>query len=52
MAVAREAADPRAVPAHHEPEAIVLDLVNPERPGRRLTRASRNNMAGRDSAKN
>ena len=36
MAVAGEAADPRAIPAHHQPIAVVLDLVNPERAGRRL----------------
>jgi hypothetical protein len=33
MAVAREAADARAIPAHHEPEAVVLDLMDPERAG-------------------
>jgi hypothetical protein len=36
MAVAREAADPRAIPAHHKAVAVVLDLVNPERAGRWL----------------
>ena len=34
MAVAREAADARAIPAHHQPIAVVLDLVDPERAGR------------------
>ena len=34
MTVAREAADPRAIPAHHQPIAVVLDLMNPERAGR------------------
>ena len=28
MAAAREAADTRAVPAHHQPVAVMLDLVN------------------------
>jgi hypothetical protein len=31
MAVAREAADPRAVPPHHQPVAVMLDLMSPER---------------------
>jgi hypothetical protein len=31
MAVARETANPRAVPAHHQPIAVMLDFVNPER---------------------
>jgi hypothetical protein len=34
MAVAGEAADARAVPAHHQPVAVTLDFVNPERTGR------------------
>jgi len=34
MAVAREAPDPRAIPAHHQPVAVVLDFVNPRWPGR------------------
>ena len=34
MAVAREAANARAIPAHHQPVAVVLDLVNPQRAGR------------------
>ena len=29
MAVAREAADPRAIPAHHQPIAVMFDFVNP-----------------------
>jgi hypothetical protein len=33
VAVACEAANARAIPAHHQPVAIVLDLVDPERPG-------------------
>ena len=36
MAAAREAADARAIPANHQPVAVVLDFVNPERAGRRL----------------
>jgi hypothetical protein len=31
MAVAGEAAYARAIPAHHQPIAVVLDFVNPER---------------------
>jgi len=45
MTVAREAPDPRAVPA-----AVVLDFVNPERAGRRsehLRRLARLNEAAR-----
>jgi hypothetical protein len=34
MTVAREAADARAIPAHHQPIAVMLDFVNPERAGR------------------
>ena len=34
MTVAREAANARAIPAHHQPVAVVLDLVNPQRAGR------------------
>jgi hypothetical protein len=49
MAVAREAADPQAIPAHHQAVAVVLDLMNPERAGRRsrhLRRLARCNEAG------
>ena len=35
IAATCEAADPRAVPAHHQPMAVVLDLVHPERAGGR-----------------
>jgi hypothetical protein len=35
MFAAREAADARAIPAHHQPIAIVLDFVNPHWAGRR-----------------
>ena len=35
MAALGEAADPRAIPAHHQPITVMLDLVNPERAGRR-----------------
>ena len=31
MASAREAADARAIPAHHQPIAVMLDLMDPER---------------------
>ena len=44
MAVAREAADARAIPAHHQPRAVMLDFVDPERAGRwprRLRRQAR-----------
>ena len=34
MAVAREAADARAVPAHHQPVTVMLDFVDPEPAGR------------------
>jgi hypothetical protein len=34
MAVAGEAANPRAILAHHQPITVVLDFVNPERAGR------------------
>ena len=34
MAVASEAADPRAIPAQHQAVAVTLDLVNPQRAGR------------------
>ena len=34
MTVAREAADARAIPAHHQAVAVMFDLVNPERAGR------------------
>ncbi len=33
MTTTREAADPRAILAHHQPLAVVLDLVNLERAG-------------------
>ena len=49
MAVAGEAADARAVPAHHQPIAVVLDFVNPQRAGRRpgrLRRQARFDEAG------
>ena len=32
MAVADEAAHAGAIPAHHQPIAVMLDFVNPERP--------------------
>ena len=32
MAVASEAADARAIPAHHQPIAVMLDFVDPQRP--------------------
>ena len=35
MAAPGEAADPRAIPAHHQPIAVMFDLMNPERTGRR-----------------
>ena len=35
IAVAGEAADAHAIPAHHQPVAVVLDFVDPERAGRR-----------------
>jgi hypothetical protein len=38
MAVTREAAEAQAIPAHHQPIAVVLDFVNPERAGRRSHR--------------
>ena len=34
MAVAGEAADARAIPAHHQPITVMLDFVNPQRAGR------------------
>jgi hypothetical protein len=34
MPVAGEAADPRAIRAHHQPVAVMLDFVNPQRAGR------------------
>ena len=34
VAALGEAADPRAFPAHHQPEAVMLDFVNPLRAGR------------------
>ncbi len=44
----REAADPRAIPTQHQPVAVVLDFVNPERAGRRLGDLGR--TAGLDEA--
>ena len=35
IAVAAEAADAQAIPAHHQPVAVMLDFVNPERVGGR-----------------
>ena len=49
MAFAGEAADARAVPAHHQPVAIVLDLMDPQRAGRwpgHLRRLARFDEAG------
>jgi hypothetical protein len=49
MAVAREAADARAIPANHQPVAVVLDFMNPERAGgrpRRLRGLARFDEAG------
>ena len=49
MAAAREAADARAIPAHHQPIAVVLDFVDPERAGRwprHLRRQARFDEAG------
>src|SRR5205814_879248 len=34
MAIAREAADPLAFPAHHQPVTVMLDFVDPQRAGR------------------
>ena len=33
IAVAGEAADAQAIPAHHKPAAVMLDLVDPQRAG-------------------
>jgi len=33
-AVAGEAADPRVIPANHQPIAVMLDFVDPQRAGR------------------
>ena len=41
MTVLGEAANPRAIPAHHQSISIVLDLVNPRWAGRRLGRLRR-----------
>ena len=41
IAVAGEAADARAIPAHHQPIAIVLYFMNPQRAGRWLLRLRR-----------
>ena len=49
MAVTRDAADAQAIPAHHQPIAVVLDLLNPERTRRRsgyLRRQARFDEAG------
>jgi hypothetical protein len=49
MAVAGEAADARAVPAHHQPVAVMLDFVNPQWAGRwprHLRRLARFDEAG------
>jgi hypothetical protein len=48
-AVAREAWDARAIPAHHQPVAVVLDFVDPQRAGRwrgHLRRLARFDEAG------
>jgi hypothetical protein len=45
-----EAANAQAIPAHHQPVTVMLDLVNPERAGRRsgyLRRQARFDEAGR-----
>ena len=50
MAVAREAADPQAIPAQHQPIAVMLDFVDPEPPSRwprHLRRLARFDKAGR-----
>jgi hypothetical protein len=49
MAVAREATDARAVPAHHQPIAVMLDFVDPRWAGwwsRHLRRLARFDEAG------
>ena len=49
VAVAGEAADPRAIPAHHQAVAVVLDFVNPQRTGgwpHHLRRLARFDEAG------
>jgi hypothetical protein len=49
MAIAREAADAGAIPAHHQPIAVMLDFVDPQRAGRRsshLRRLARFDEAG------
>ena len=49
MTIAGEAADPPAIPAHHQPIAVMLDLMNPQRAGRwaaRLRRQARCDEAG------
>ena len=49
MAVAGEAANSRAIPAHHQPVAVMLDLMNPQRAGRwprHLRRLARFDEAG------
>jgi hypothetical protein len=50
MAALGEAADARAVPAHHQPVAVVFDFVNPQRAGRwprHLRQQARFDEAGR-----
>jgi hypothetical protein len=52
MAVAREAADPQAIPAQHQPIAVMFDFVNPQRAGwwsghfRRLARLDEHGEQG------
>jgi hypothetical protein len=49
-AVAGEAADPRVIPANHQPVAVMLDFVDPQRAGgwpRHLRRLARFDEAGR-----
>ena len=48
VAVTCEAADPRAIPAQHQPVAVVLDFVNPLQAGRR--RVSLGRTTGVDEA--
>jgi hypothetical protein len=52
MAVACEAADALAIPAHNQPVAIMLDFMNPERAGwwsRHLRRQARfDEVGGKD----
>jgi hypothetical protein len=49
VTVASEAADALAIPAHHQPVAVMLDFVDPQRAGRwprRLRRLARFDEAG------